>query len=156
MRRQIVVVFAALAGILLALVAPTAAQASTAAPSFGCRSGDTTWIQPSYNAVITRYGAEGGSEVTGEICIDHTNTGRYWAVKVNDVASDGKCAHAVVNWYNASGQVQDADYGMYVCGSGTNANFYTPTRNWTRYAGSEICPFVDGLPTTNCWYYSFS
>lgn len=88
----------------------------------------------------------GGANVYGQLCEDPISHGYYWDVLVEDTKGDGKCAHAVADWYHKNGN-HYYDYGMWVCGDGQNKFFITPTRNPTLYVGTGLGAFVDNGTT---------
>jgi hypothetical protein len=142
MRRRITAIATVMSTMALAtslsIMGGGAAYASSTAPAFNCKSGDTE--------LNHRYAStpELGYSVYGKLCKDHVTTGWYWSVAVYDVPpGNGMCAHGSVQWSNSSAVV-DEDYGMYTCGTGTHGYFYTPVRNWTRYQYTAITGFNDG------------
>lgn len=134
--------------VLTGVVGGVAGADPAVVPTLSCASGDD-WLDYAYVIDPT-----GGATVDGYLCQDHVTTGDYWAVQVADTLPDGKCAHAGVIWRPSSGDPV-ADYGMYVCATGTSAIFRSPVRNWTRYVTTELSAFVDAGPSASAPPYAF-
>jgi hypothetical protein len=117
-----------------------AAGSRVAAPSF-CLEYDTT------RASTDVQDSSGGAFVSGDLCEDHVSGGWYWSLAVWDYGNgDGKCAHAVADWYHKNGN-HYYDYGMWVCGFDSGAySFQTPIRNPTLYQETRLGAFVDSGP----------
>jgi hypothetical protein len=136
-----------------------AAHASSSAPNWGCtkHSHDRTADLSSLNEEGSPYAETNGdiygtgADADAYLCVDSTNNGWYWAVRVRDTLNDSRCAHAGLHWRKSTG-AEDIDYGMWVCA--TVGNFYTPTRNGTRYQYMYLTSFADGQAETgSSWYW---